>query len=53
MTKLEELKRLGCVYLVSKEHFAIIAYRDIFGVGIAISNGLLTIQLGHFEFAFY
>lgn len=53
MNKLEELKRFGCVYLVDKKHFTLIAYRDIFGIGIAISNGSLDIQFGYLEFTWY
>lgn len=53
MTKWEELKRFGCVYLVDRKHFSIVAYRDIFGIGIAISHGTLDIQFGYLEFTWY
>ena len=53
MSKWEELNRYGNTYLVCTGHFSLVAYRDIFGIGIAISNGTLDIQFGHLELSWY
>ena len=48
-----EQRALFHCYLVSANHLSIVAYRDIFGIGVTISNGSLYIQLGHLEFTWY
>ena len=51
--KWKEFRRYSNIYLVSANHLSIVAYRDIFGIGVTISNGSLYIQLGHLEFTWY